>query len=288
MPAYYFIDDILRPYVRETGPDKRMSTQKVEAVCVGHLEEFFRGKLISFGDARNTINGSEVRAYREWRKASGVSPLTVKRELAVASKAVNYAIAEWDYHIPNPFEKRLISDKDARAVRHKTRKRIVSKQEEIRLLTASDPLLQDIIVFAVNTGLRLGEICNLTWEQLRENEIWFQPHENKAGRFQKRGLNSKARTVAERQPTVCEYVFTVNGGKVKERYVQDRFAAARDKAGLPDVRFKDLRKTCGQRLKDIAGIEAAKTQLGHANVRTTEEAYVEDNVGVIMDALEAI
>ena len=288
MPAYNFIEDILRPYIRETSSDKRLSTQKVESVCCGHLEGFFRGYVICLGDKRKTINGSIVRAYREQRKQSGVSPLTVKRELAVASKATNYAITEWDYEIMNPFDKRLISDRDSRAVRNVIRKRVVTPQEEIKLLTASEPDLQDIIVFAINTGLRLGEIVNLRWSQIVEDEIHFTPDEQKNGKFGKRGLNTRASKIVSRQSKNCEFVFSLNGKRLDLRRLQKRFAKARDKAGLPDVKFKDLRKTCGSRILAVGRMEDVKTQLGHSDIRTPQLHYAEDSIESAKAVLEAI
>ena len=204
------------------------------------------------------------------------------------SKSVNYAISEWDFDIPNPFEKRLISDKDAKATRHVSRKRVVTPEEEIRLLTESGPLLQDLIVFGINTGLRLGEICNLTWDQIRGDEIHFNPDEQKNGKFGKRGLNSKAQTVMERQPRVGKFVFTKDEEKLRERYVQRMFRLAREKAGLDDVKFKDLRKTCGSRILAIGRMEDAKTQLGHSDIRTTQEAYAADSIESAKAVLEAI
>ena len=236
-----------------------------------------------------------MRDYREHGKnVRGVSPLTAKRELAIASAACNYAISEWDYGIPNPFEKRLISKKDAAATKHlKKKKRIVTPQEEIRLRTACVPIAQDILTFAINTGLRLGEIADLRWDQigLDGGRILFKPEEQKNGKYGERGLNTKAKEVVERQPKIrdgLKYVFTINGRKIKGRRITKMFMDARIATGLTDIKFKDLRKTCGQRIKNIAGIEAAKMQLGHSTVRTTEEAYVDDDIEVIREALEAI
>ena len=44
------------------------------------------------------------------------------------------------------------------------RDRWISSEEEGRLLANSAPWLQDMIVFALNTGMRRGEILNLQWQ----------------------------------------------------------------------------------------------------------------------------
>jgi integrase len=45
----------------------------------------------------------------------------------------------------------------------------LSSDEEGRLLAHSAPWLQDIIVFALNTGMRRGEILNLQWQAIDLN-----------------------------------------------------------------------------------------------------------------------
>jgi integrase len=43
--------------------------------------------------------------------------------------------------------------------------RTLSESEETTLLACCSPYLQDLVKFAINTGLRLGEILNLKWEE---------------------------------------------------------------------------------------------------------------------------
>jgi len=44
--------------------------------------------------------------------------------------------------------------------------RTLSEEEEQALLAQCPAYLQDMIVFAINTGLRSGEIFNLKWEEV--------------------------------------------------------------------------------------------------------------------------
>jgi integrase len=43
--------------------------------------------------------------------------------------------------------------------------RSLSEAEEEKLLQCCSPYLQDLVTFAINTGLRLGEILNLRWRR---------------------------------------------------------------------------------------------------------------------------
>ena len=52
--------------------------------------------------------------------------------------------------------------------------RILTREEEQRFLANATPYIQDIAVFALNTGLRIGEILSLTWESVDlENNLFL-------------------------------------------------------------------------------------------------------------------
>ena len=44
--------------------------------------------------------------------------------------------------------------------------RALSHEEEATLLKYCSPYLQDLVVFAINTGLRFGDILGLIWEEV--------------------------------------------------------------------------------------------------------------------------
>ena len=70
------------------------------------------------------------------------------------------ATREWELVRKNPV-KRVSMEKEDNA-----RDTWLDDDEEARLLNASPKWLQEVIVFAVNTGMRLEEILSLTWKQV--------------------------------------------------------------------------------------------------------------------------
>jgi Phage integrase family len=51
-------------------------------------------------------------------------------------------------------------------------RRTLSEDEEKRLLANATPYIQDVVILAVNTGLRIGEILTLTWKMVDlENDL---------------------------------------------------------------------------------------------------------------------
>lgn len=52
-------------------------------------------------------------------------------------------------------------------------RRILSEEESTKLIEACapNPVLQDVVIFALNTGMRIGEILGLTWADVYDNYI---------------------------------------------------------------------------------------------------------------------
>lgn len=275
MTTRELIGDIIIPYMRQTGTDRKLSTRKREGDVANHLAAWFGHGVISDAPVPGRITGDDVRRYREHRKlVGGVSPETVKRELALASKAVNYAISEWGLDLINPFHKRLISRRD-RLAKGRSQPRVVTPTEEARLKMASPPWLRDVIEFALGTGMRQGEILDLTWGRVDGDTVYFRGGlDQKNGREGWRIMSAAAQAVVARQVQRCEYVFNLDGQRIARSRLHSWWHKARTKADCPDVKFHDLRKTFGSRmLESGAAMEEVQAQLGHSDIRTTQMIY---------------
>lgn len=282
MPAYSFTECLDR-FLLDSRQHKAATVDRNRG-CARHLKRYFSGLNVS-GDFR-LIDGATVTRYREERKSLGASPLCVKRELAVASAAVNYCRSELDWEVMNPFEKRLISKADAKAARPS--KRILSHAETARLLLASPPLLRDIVEFALLTGFRQGEILALDRERIVGDVVIFAPEHQKSGKFGKRALSAPALTIVNRQPDGV-FVFTQNGRRIRKETLGRWWRAACQAAEVTGATFHDLRKTAGQRMLDAgASMEAVQAQLGHDDVRTTQTWYVSPSIDLARDAVRRV
>jgi len=287
MPTFNFVKEVLQPYLRTAGREKAARTQETERWIEKKLQ-FFSGYFLSEeGRSANELTGSVVTAYREARKAEGVSPVSIKRELAVASAAVNWAIAEDDREFRNPFEKRMISRRDQKAIVQ--RKRRLSQAEVSQLILAAEGVVRDVIIFAAATGLRQGEILNLRWSQLAGDEIAFLPSQQKSRTEGARALSEEALAVLAAQPEVGEFVFTDRGTPLNKRAFHRLWDKVRQRAGVVDVQFHDLRRYLASEMLEAGGrMEDVKTQLGHADVRTTQRAYAVDSLWKAKQVLQAV
>jgi len=136
--------------------------------------------------------------------------------------------------------------------------------------------LRDMVIFAVNTGMRLSELINLRFDQIdleRETVILNnQTSITKSKKVRTIPLNTSAKTVIlKRAVNNSEYVFTHNNEKFKISYASHEFKKAVRKAGLNDAfHFHSLRHTFASYLviKNIPIFSVSKL-LGHSNVNTT-------------------
>jgi integrase len=105
------------------------------------------------------ITPPDIEAYKLQRRKQ-VSGATVNRELALLKHMFNLAI-NWDLHLgSNPLRKVKFFQEI------NTGFRVLSQEEETRLLRNATPAIQDIIVYALNTGSRIGDVFSLRWQHV--------------------------------------------------------------------------------------------------------------------------
>lgn len=163
---------------------------------------------------------------------------------------------------------------------------------EVRRLTAY--LLKDTdlnklaVLLALNSGLRLGELCALCWQDIdwptATLRVCRSVQRSKGGLIlQTPKSASSHRTIPLTQEMLAllheqqhdgEYIF---GGvkPLEPRYLQRHFTDLQNDAGIEPRNFHLLRHTFATRF--ISGGGSAKSLaeiLGHANVQTTLQLYV--------------
>lgn len=288
MPEYHFVREVLRPYLRDTRNEKSLETQKVESYISNTLERFFKGYYLTFTpehwSGRHLIlNGKAVRDYRDMRKSLGFKPVSVQRELHVASAACKYCIQELDFDIPNPFEGRTVSRADRKQIRPRTR--VLTEDEQEKLLTALPQPHRDMVEFMLETGLRLGEVLNLKWEQIDGNIIRFKPEQHKSRTVAASYLSARGNRIITSQVGETSFVFTRHGKRMcKSTFYKYWYRAIRG-TSLSGIRPHDLRRTLGGRFRQSHGLDVAQAQLRHTDRRTTERVYARPTVDVILDAM---
>ena len=221
------------------------------------------------------IHMGSLQPWIERRRKEGASAGTINHGLKVVRRIVNLASTDWvDEHgltwLINPPKVRLLPDTEKRQPYP------LSWDEQLRLFRQLPEHLGAMALFAVNTGCRDSEICNLRWSW----EVKVPELEATAfiipGKYVKNGhdrlvvLNRTAASVVNMcRRTHPAHVFSFRGKPVT-RMLNSAWLKARNRAGLTQVRVHDLKHTFGRRLR-AAGVSFEDRQdlLGHTSGRMT-------------------
>ncbi len=171
------------------------------------------------------------------KEADGVKPGTVNRHLAVIKTILRCACFEWDWLFKVP-KIRMRKERGRRV-------RFLSRTEAEVLFRELPSHLSEIARFAVATGLRQSNVCNLKWSQLdlQQQMAWIHEDESKSGYAIGVPLNTEAKSVVSRQIGKHQkFVFTYKGHPVQRGSTHAWYKAC-ERAGIEDFRFHDLRHT---------------------------------------------
>jgi integrase len=112
-----------------------------------------------------TLRSVDFAQYRDNRQTQGKSPSTIRLELAIISHLFNIARKEWGMEsLSNPVQAIRLPPTG------RPRDRRLQGDEEERLLTACaasrSAALKEIVIIAIETGMRLGELLALRWPEI--------------------------------------------------------------------------------------------------------------------------
>ena len=226
---------------------------------LGHLHKYFGA--VELG----TISPLEIEGYQQARIRE-VCPATVNRELALLKHMFNMA-ERWGFHrVSNPV--RLVKFLREDNLQFQT----ISEEEERALIAECPPYLQDMVTFAINTGLRSGEIFHLRWEDVDIEERRIRVMVRKTRRYLELPLNDAALQIlaAWRGMRRGPYVFynQETGDRFKDVKLGLKKAVRR--AGLKGITWHTFRHTFASRLvQHGADIVTVKELLGHSTIVVT-------------------
>ncbi len=212
------------------------------------------------------ITPEKLFTYQSKRLAAGVSNSTVNREVAVLQNMLNMA-ASWQRIKVNAIRgvKKLKEPPG--------RLRFLSLEEIQKLLACCPPPphpLRDMVMVALTTGMRRGEILGLRWDYIRlDNRLIILPV-TKNNTVRVLPINDTLHSLLLEMPDKTGYFFgNGNGGHVEN--IKHSFTSACRRAGITDFRFHDLRHTYASYLT-MRGvyIRALQELLGHKTLAMTQ------------------
>ena len=149
--------------------------------------------------------------------------------------------------------------------------RFLSKEEEKSLFEAiGNHWIKPVIIMALQTGMRKGEILSLKWSCVNFDEKYVDVLETKSGKPRKIPMSDKLYKALKEQTQVNEYVFINPLTKNRHGNVNDVFPEFLKKAEIKSFCFHDLRHTSATRMVEC-GIDlvVVKEILGHSDIKTT-------------------
>jgi len=248
-------------------------------------EQMFASLAAFLGSERQLreIYPADIEGFKLHRRKE-VSGSTVNRELALLKRMLNLAI-DWDLFIgSNPVRKVKFFQEINLGFRTLTR------GEEQRFLANATPYIQDIAVFALNTGLRIGEILSLTWESVDLENNLLSVFAHKTHKIRPVPINARARRVLEYWALGRKIQFVFYNHETGNPFVDLKagFALACRKAGIEGVTWHTLRHTFASRLV-AQGVDIVTVQqlLGHSTVTVTMR-YTHTNLDAKRNATQKL
>jgi len=232
--------------------------------------------------------------YFKGKRLKKVEPVTVNIELRCLKTSFNLAM-RYNYVKTNPFVY-------VKQIKEVQKEKMVFTQEEIqKLLDVVDiPIMKYFILIGVYTGMRLGELLNLEWEDIlfEQRLIKVLNKENytiKTGKVRTVPISDKLIVALEEMKNSNlnlgkSYLFqSYNGKPFDKSFITQKFKYFVKKAGLnASLHFHNLRHSfITELLKKDVSIYKVQKLAGHASVKTTE-GYAHLVVDDLRDAVEMI
>jgi integrase len=272
----------------------RLTAAEVETAMAGFLRD---GRPVQAGDKR---------ARRP------VSAVTVRHVRATLRRALS------DAHRAGLVGRNVAADAAPPHVDHRPIT-YLSARDLARLLDATaDDELGPLYAVAATTGLRRGELLGLTWADVADGQLtvrrsmgrvggneWGIGQVKSARSPRTIPLPARARQALETQRTRQRFAERAAGGTWQDRsglvftdavgrpllpeHVSHRFAKDCARAGVPRIRFHDLRHSAATTLL-AAGVPLAVISewLGHSGIAITASAYAAVVPELMTDAAEAM
>ncbi len=228
------------------------------------------------------------------KKGSGLSAKTVTDVLSIIRNVLKFAIRKGMY-VP--------CDGSAIQIKRTTKPmRVFSKteQEQLCKYILTEPELCNIgILVCLFTGLRIGEICALRWDDISFSEQTIHVHRTLQRVQNKSGNGSKTKIIVTTPKSACSirtipipdelrdilvaykkssggYLLTNDEGKfVEPRTMQNKFKRALKLSGIESANFHTTRHTFATRCIELGfDVKSLSEILGHATVNITMNRYV--------------
>ncbi len=207
-----------------------------------------------------SIKPVDIARYRDQRLAEGKANSTIRIELSLLSAVFKHAKHEWGYsNLVNP-----VADIKRPAPSKGRDRRLEGRELEALLNETKGTYMGPLILLAIETAMRAGEIASLKWENINLIKRIAVLPDTKNGDKRIVPLSSKAIEILNALDKDGLNVFQLRSSYV----ITDVFRRAAKRAGISGLRFHDLRHEAVSRLfeKRLNVMEVASIS-GHRSLQ---------------------
>jgi len=259
----WLFSELVDRYVEDIGALKPFGRNKADVLkklreSLGHLN-------------LNELTEQELMTYVSKRNEAGAGGVTISIDLTYIGAVLRAAKQLWKIPVSLEFVDRVRANLKYIGIstRSKERDRRPTQEELDALISyfnrpAQKIPMSDIILFAIETAMRAGEITGLLWSDLNVADktitIRNRKHpQKKIGNDQEVPLLGAAFDIVMRQPKTSDRIFPYS-----EKTFSAIFPRACKKLGIVDLRFHDLRHEGVSRLFEQGyRIEQVRLVSGH-------------------------
>jgi integrase len=294
------VREIVERYLREKTPNKGCAVNEATV-----LKKFLRrpicAKSLAYVSKTDGYKYRDERLKETWR-GKPISPTTIRRELNSLQHIFEVAKEEWGYSIrENPFRLKVKG-----SVHRRKRRLHPGELEKLEQACKTCRGLNRFYVplaiyLAIETGMRLQEIFNLTWQDINIDKRRIEIRKSKtdhASEYQGRTIvlsimagmcfnwlagHLDLSLGEDGHYTSKNRVFSMTKDAFKQSY-----SDVLKRAGIEDLTFHDLRREAGSRF-DEAGLTKVEHDLmmGHANGDMTS-LYIHSDLTRIQEKLDRL
>lgn len=232
------VGELIDRYIKEVTPLKRSSLKDKQRMLF--LKRHFGHFIVS------QLQSKHIAAYRDKRLTDGKQGATIVKEIVAISHLLDISIKDWGIPLISNVAKLVRKPKQAKG----RDRRLVDNEEHILLQAARKSkaiLLTPLIILAMETAMRLGELLSLEWNNIDIKRQTALLPLTKNGEARIVPLSKKAVETLNNIPR------RLNNPRVFWTWLQaDSFEKAWKKmlkqTNIQDLRFHDLRHEACSRL----------------------------------------
>ena len=259
----YTLGDAMQKFADEISPTHK--GERWERVRIAKL------KRDSIADIQ--LKNLTTSDLQHWIDRQTTSSGSIRRELNVIQSVLKYCRNPWRY-MHHDITKDLVKP---RLPKHRTRR--ISEEEESAIVRAlgyamdkpiktNRQILAVAFLFALETGMRQGEIWKMMWENIDLDNRFVILPDTKNGESREVPLSSEALKLLKHLPSFSGKVFTSN-----QHSASSEFRKIVKKCKIENLTFHDTRHEACTRLSRIYNVAQLAKVIGHRDLNSLQIYY---------------